>query len=169
MDDLLSPRRLAEDAVYLGILTVRDVKPLSRLEYAVAPLILDFLHNLGLLLTPIERVTRNGRTVTHLILGRDRNLIDRYRAEFDTTVLQGETAAMIHAEAQYFGYPECCAAAYSKHPYAPNHLHPEERALLFHTACPGCTVTPALIPQYQSAFIQAKQIYKIIRTADVFT
>ena len=52
MIDVPDRRRLLEDAVYLGVLTARRVKPLSRLEYPVGPQVLDLLSALGLVTAP---------------------------------------------------------------------------------------------------------------------
>jgi hypothetical protein len=159
MDDALDPCRLEEDALYLGILTTRGLKPLSRLEYPVRDEVLDRLASLGLIVEPVTRFALNGAAVTHLILGRDPSLVARYAAEFGGTVLCGETPAVVIAEAQYFGYPSCCALAYVENRCAPSSLSREEQALLFHRACPGCTVTPALIPPYREALAEARRLF----------
>ena len=158
MVDSLCPERLAEDAVYLGVLTSRGLKPLSRLEYPVECSIVDILSDLGLVVASLTRIARNGTQACHLILGRDANLIDRYRADFDGRLLRGETPGVVRLEACYFGYPACCAEAYINAPHAPNDLACEDQALLFHRACPGCAVTPNLIPLYGAALAEAKTL-----------
>ena len=160
MIDVPDRRRLLEDAVYLGVLTARRVKPLSRLEYPVGPQVLDLLSALGLVTAPVTRLAQNGAPVTHTILSRDPGLIRNYRQEFDGTVIQGETPAVVRAEAGHFGYPACCAEAYVRQPYAPNGLADEDQALLFHHACPGCQETPRLIPLYRSALAETRLILK---------
>jgi hypothetical protein len=50
VDTLLGPAKLEADAIYLGVLTARGVKPLSRLEYPVEPDVLSMLRKLGLTL-----------------------------------------------------------------------------------------------------------------------
>jgi hypothetical protein len=163
MDDLLRPERLAEDAVYLGVLTARGLKPLSRIEYAVASPIVDVWGHLGLEVARITRIARNGARVCHLILGRDAKLVDRYREDFDGRLLRGETPGVVRLEARYFGYPACCAEAYISAPRATNHLASEDQALLFHRACPGCAVTPNLIPLYAAALADAKRLLHTAR------
>jgi len=160
MDDIPSPIRLEEDAIYLGVLTARSVKPLSRLEYPVEPYILDALEHMGLTIVPVTRIARDGTLVSHWVLGKDSNLIDQYRAEFDGKVLQGETPPVIRSESQYFGYPACCAEAYARDPLSLNSPTVVEQALLFHRACPECKETPTLLPLYKSALVEARRLYQ---------
>jgi hypothetical protein len=154
-----NPSALEEDALYLGVLTAKDIKPLSQLEYPVSAHILDILSRLGLFTTTITRITRNGNHVPHIILAKDAGLVDRYRADFDGRVLRDEPTRIIRLEARYFGYPACCAEAYIQAPYAPNGLAQEDQALLFHYACPGCCKTPPMIPFYRDALSEARQLY----------
>ncbi len=158
MVDALCPQRLVEDAVYLGLLAARDVKPLSRLEYPVASPLIEFLRRLGLLVVPLTRIARDGTQVRHLILGRDARLIDRYLSDFDGRRLRGETPCVVRMEALYFGYPACCAEAYIRTPHAHNGLSAEDQALLFHHACPGCVATPQLLPFYRATLAEARQM-----------
>ena len=151
MYDALCPARLASDAVYLGILTARGVKPLSRLEYDAGSDILDCLRAMGLHIAAVTRVARSGAQVRHTVFSRDPQFVQCYRADFDGRLLRGETRAVIRREAHYFGYPACCAEAYCCAPHMPNDLTAEEQSLLFHHACPGCRVTPVLIPRYRAA------------------
>jgi len=165
MVDPLCPERLAEDAVYLGVLTARGVKPLSRLEYPVAPRVLELLGGMGLIMADVTRIAGEGpgsvagvpSQVIHLILSRDAGLIDRYGADFDGQPLCGETAAVVRVEARYFGYPACCAEAYIRSPHAENGLAAEDQALLFHRACPGCAATLQMIPLYRAALAEVQR------------
>jgi len=149
-----------EEAIYLGVLTSRRVKPLSRLEYPVQEDVLDAFKGLGLTIAPVTRYAQNGTQVTHLILSRDRRLIRQYQIQFDGSVILGELPFVVRVEAKFFGYPACCAEAYINDPYAPNGLCDEVIALLFHYACPGCMQTPRLIPLYNSALAETWQILK---------
>jgi hypothetical protein len=158
MVDPLSPQRLLEDTIYLGLLTARDVKPLSRLEYPVASNLVGFLHRLGLHVVQVTRIAHNQTRVCHLVLGRDARLIDRYLSDFDGRRLCGETPRLVRIEARYFGYPACCAEAYIHSPHADNGLSFEDQAFLFHHACPGCVATPQLLPHYRAALAEARQI-----------
>lgn len=158
MDALLDPAELEADAIYLGVLTARSVKPLSRLEYPVKPDVLSVLRGLDLTAVPVTRVSQNGVRCTHRVIGRDGAVMRRYLAEFDGTVLRGRTASVVRAEARYFGYPSCCAEAFVREPYAPNGLPRHEQRLLFHHACPACEETLGLVPLYRAAHAEATQL-----------
>lgn len=158
MEDALSPARLAAEAVYLGILTLRGLKPLSRLEYAVDDTYLGWLAELPLHTAVVTRVARDSARVHHLVMSRDAGILSRYCDEFDGQSLRGETPAVIRREAYYFGYPACCAEAYIHAPHAPNNLPADHQALLFHHACSGCRVTPRLIPGYLAARVEAEAV-----------
>lgn len=153
---LSSRRQLEEDALYLGVLTAWQVKPLSRLEYPVETPILNLLREWGLTFAPVTRFAQDGTRCHHLAFSVQPALLAAYCAEFDGTRLE-ETPAVIWAEAHYFGYPPCCAESFIRAPHAPNDLTVEEQGLLFHHACPGCRVTPALIPRYRAALAVAQQ------------
>ena len=160
MHGFLSPARLEEDGIYLGVLTARRVKALGRLEYQIQPDVLQLLADLGLIIDAVARIAQDGTKVSHLMLTMDPDLLERYKADFDGAVIEGETPATIEKEAFYFGYPACCAAAYIKDPYARSHLSGEEQGLLFHRPCPGCQKTPVLIPLYRSALAEATRLHK---------
>lgn len=163
LEHLLDSNKLEEDAIYLGVLTAMGVKPLSRLEYAVAPDVLSLLQDLRLRVVSVRRVAQDGSEVIHWILGRDSGLIDQYKSDFDGTPIREGIPAVIRAEARYFGFPTCCAEAYIRDPLALSTLTPEEQGLLFHRACPGCKETPKLIPLYRSALREAKRLHKELR------
>lgn len=148
------------DAIYLGMLTARRVKTLSRLEYPVRPCIVDVIKRMGLMVKPVKRLAQNGTLVNHWIMGKDSSLIEQYRSDFEGKLLEDGTAQTVRLEARYFGYPLCCAEAYIKSPYAPSDLTPEEQHLLFHYACPGCEETSKLLPLYQLALDEAEMLYK---------
>jgi len=150
VNHLLDPNRLEEDAIYLGVLTAMGVKPLSRLEYGVVPDVLSLLRGLGLKVVPVKRVVQNGSEVIHWILGRDSDLIEQYKSDFDGSPIREGDPEVIRAEARYFGFPACCAEAYIQ-------------GLLFHRACPGCKETPKLIPLYRSALREARRLHKALR------
>jgi hypothetical protein len=154
--------RPEEDALYLGILTARHVKPLSRLEYPVRPAVGEFYAWLGLLVRDVNRTALNGRTIRHWVLSRDAGIIRDYQAEFDGTVLETANSRIIRAEARYFGYPPCCAIAYIRDRFAPNGLPPADQALLFHRACPNCQATPALVPLYRRAMDDARRSHRLL-------
>jgi hypothetical protein len=146
---------LEADALYLGVLTARGVKPLSRLEYPVQPDVLRVLERLGLVLGVVRRVARNGALCTHHVMSADPGLLRQYLAEFDGTPLSRRVPSVVRAEARYFGYPSCCAEAFISEPYAPNSLPWADQCLLFHHACPACAETPGLVPLYRAAHAEA--------------
>jgi hypothetical protein len=164
VDASLSPDRLEEDAVFLGVLTARGLKPLSRLEAPAPPAVRRLLEGMGLTVAAVTRLAQNGTRLTHWILATDPRLLARYRAEFDGTVLD-EGREAIRSEAAYFGYPACCAAAYAPWGTAANGLAAEDQSLLFHRACPGCTVTPRLVPHYRQALDHACRLLREVQPA----
>lgn len=155
----------AFDAIYLGILTARGLKPLSRLEHAVDNAYLAWLAQQQLLTAEVTRIAHNGTRVSHLVMSGDAAILDRYCAEFDRQRLRHETPSVIRREAHYFGYPACCAEAYIRRPNAPSDLGAEEQALLFHRPCPGCRITRRLIPAYRTAYRAAVAAFRQVSPA----
>jgi len=158
VDEWIRPRRLLLDALYLGVLTARGVKPLSRIEYQVPTWALDTLRGLGVSIEPVMRFAANGTGVSHLMLGTDAQRLARYRREYGGTRLDDSAPCVVRAQARNFGYPACCAEAYIAHPYAQSGLLPEDQALLFHRACAGCVASPRLLPAYRAALAQAERL-----------
>jgi hypothetical protein len=152
-----------EEAVYLGLLTARGIKPLSRLEYAVEGDVLDVLKELGLTVAPVRRMAQNGDSVQHLVFSKQQDLIDAYLDEFDGTVLTGETPPVVRSEARYFGYPACCAEAYIRGQKWGGGLTQEDQSLLFHLPCPGCKETRLLLPRYRTALADAMRLARELR------
>jgi hypothetical protein len=148
------------EAIYLGVLTANKVKPLSRLEYPVQPDVMALLRRLGLLISTVTRTAKDGKQITHWILGTEHDLVAQYKTDFDNTPIQDGVASEIKSEASYFGYPTCCAEAYIKNPNTPTDLAVDEQSLLFHRPCHGCLITRRAIPLYRSALKEAKQLHK---------
>lgn len=70
--------RLEMEAFYLGVLTARELKPLSRLEYVVTGDILNAMfQHLDLTVTSVTRVAQNGERVGHWILARGYLIVQR--------------------------------------------------------------------------------------------
>jgi hypothetical protein len=161
----VEPASLEADAIYLGVLTARSVKPLSRLEYPVGPDVLLVLERLGLTLAVVRRAARNGTRCTHRVMSANPALLRRYVAAFDGTTLCRRAPPVIRAEARYFGYPSCCAEAFIATPYAPNDLPWADQRLLFHHACPACVATPTLVPRYRAAHAEALALYERLARA----
>ncbi len=81
MLDALDVGRLGRDALYLGVLTARRIKPLSRLEHPVRDELRRLLSGLELELLTIGRLTQCGERVEHLAMSRDpARLLPAYRA-----------------------------------------------------------------------------------------
>ena len=156
----LDASRLERDALYLGLLTAREVKPLSRLEYSISNNLYRILVEMGLKLARLTRRAQNGATVPHLVMSLDRRRIADYLAEFDGAVIVGNSPAVIRAEARHFGYPACCAESFSRRGYAPNDLEPADQRILFHHACAGCTETPPLLPAYRAACEESERLFR---------
>ena len=53
------------------------------------------------------------------------------------------------AEGLAFGYPGCCVESFLSRGYARNGLRPRDQRMLFHWACPGCSVSPRLAQSYR--------------------
>ncbi|MCF7741428.1 MAG: T9SS type A sorting domain-containing protein, partial [Candidatus Marinimicrobia bacterium] len=55
-------------------------------------------------------------------------------------------------EGQLFGYPECCIDNFLENGYSENGFEGQGQELLFYWACPGCKITPELIPFYREIY-----------------
>jgi len=160
MLSILRPQKLELEAIYLGLLSAWRIKLLSRVEYPLKADVLALLEALGLTVSPVLRVAENGTRVTHWTFGAEPRLVEQYRREYEGTAIAGQLPAVVRAEGRYFGYPPCCVEAFIREPYAPNGLTAEEQGLLFHYACPGCRETSRLIPLYQAALAEARDLHK---------
>ncbi|MCS7259347.1 MAG: hypothetical protein NZ765_00990 [Anaerolineae bacterium] len=158
VEDWLSPECLEQDAIYLGVLTAWGVKPLSRLEYPVRPWVWASLRHMALVTARLTRYAENGAWVEHWVFSRYAHLVERYCRQFDRQPLNGDSACLVRLEADYFGYPQCCAEEYLRSPDVPSDLLPADQALLFHRACTGCQVTPQLLPWYRAALVEARAL-----------
>lgn len=141
-------RRLAAEGFELALLAVLVVegwKPLARWEHGLPAARHDDLAALGLRSRTIRRLTTAGTAVLETVLSRARGPLDLYAEGFDETPLRiGPAQARL--EGWLLGFPPCCVMAYVEHGYAANGLEREAQAELFHWACPGCTITPRLLP-----------------------
>lgn len=142
-------RRLAAldfELALLAVLVVEGWKPLARWEHGLPAERHDDLAALGLRSRTIRRSTTAGTVVLETVLSRDPGPIDLYVEGFDETPLRiGPGQARL--EGWLLGFPPCCVMAYVEHGYAANGLDPAAQAELFHWACPGCTITPRLLPR----------------------
>lgn len=147
--------RIDEDLAYLALLTSQGLKPLSRYEKPLTAKSCEDLEALGLCWATHERLTDTGCAVEETVMSRHRELIEVYRTSFAGRPLRIDRRLGL-LEGYLFGFPPCCVLAYLDRPYAANDLPAEDQAILFHWACPGCRITPLLVPRYQRA-LQALQ------------
>lgn len=141
-------RRLAAEGFELALLAVLVVegwKPLARWEHGLPAARHDDLAALGLRSRTIRRSTTAGTVVLETVLSRDPGPLDLYAEGFDETPLR-ISPAQARLEGWLLGFPPCCVMAYVEHGYAANGLEREAQGELFHWACPGCTITPRLLP-----------------------
>lgn len=136
---------------YLARLTHAGLKPLSRWERALRPEFSRCLNDLELPARAIRRHLLSGAVVTEWIFSRSSDPLEAYAARFGEQVI-APTPENMRFEGRLFGYPECCIESFLRQGYARNALPRADQRLLFHWACPGCTVTPALVPAYRAIF-----------------
>ena len=144
-------RRLAAvdfELALLAVLVVEGWKPLARWEHGLPAARHDDLAALGLRSRAIRRRTTAGTVVLETAISRDTGPIELYAEALDHTPLRID-AALARLEGWLFGFPPCCVMAYVEHGYAANALAPAVQAELFHWACPGCTITPRLLPHHR--------------------
>lgn len=132
---------------YLASLTHAGLKPLSRWEKPVPRGFAERLRDLDLASRPITRRLRSGATVTEWIFSRSEDRLEEYAARFANQPIAPSPENM-RFEGRLFGYPECCVESFVRRGYARNSLRRADQRLLFHWACPGCTLTPALVLAY---------------------
>jgi len=111
---------------------------------------LELLQQLGLITKQVRRTVKTGREVVETIFSRTPAYIQLYEQAFGDTPID-KSAQTQRFEGFLFGYPPCCVNRYIRKPYAPNNLPQQEQKILFHWACRGCKVTPALLPAYKNA------------------
>src|SRR3989338_9904850 len=139
------------DLDFLAGLTTEGVKPLSRVEWDLGLEELQTLRALGLRYRKVHRVALDGTVVTHVVFSRDASLVDCYHNQFEGTTLV-KTPEVIRSEGEFFGFPSCCVESFiaTGESHVPNELSPQDQSLLYHLACPGCRLTPDLVPRYRA-------------------
>lgn len=133
----------------LAVLVAEGWKPLARYEHALPAERHDDLAAMGLRTRQTRRRTTAGVVVYETVLSCHEGLLAVYVETFDDASLRID-AARARLEGWLFGFPPCCVTAYVEHGYSANALPPEEQAELFHWACPGCTITPRLLPHHRA-------------------
>lgn len=136
---------------YLATLTRAGLKPLSRWERPWDEPTRAAIEQHGLITRPIHRSAQSGRPVRELVFSRDQRYVDLYARRFDRRPLD-RTPSDRRIEGWLFGYPSCCVESFLAHGYRPNALRRRDQRLLFHWACPRCTLTPLLVPQYRRLY-----------------
>ena len=148
--------RLEFDFLYLLRLTEVGLKPLSRWEKPLEREGFDLLRRARLEVKSVERRLLNGQRTTELVFGRNGTAIELYCQRFEGMPLD-RSPAVQRLEGFLFGYPPCCVEAFARHGYQPNGLAEEDQRLLFHWACPQCSVTPLLLPHYRKVYEQCRR------------
>jgi hypothetical protein len=143
------------ELAYLTALTMTGLKPLSRWEKPLEGSIVDLIGEPDLAVRWISRRVRRGRVIRELILSRSNELLDRYLCEFEGSPVD-KSPTTRRKEGYLFGYPPCCTEHFIKKPYDRNGLSPEDQKILFHWACPGCTLTRVLLPHYRTVYTWLK-------------
>ncbi|MFQ6103003.1 MAG: hypothetical protein ACE5OP_01780 [Candidatus Glassbacteria bacterium] len=133
---------------YLVLLTLKEIKPLSRWERPLEREYVDIIEEIGLFHRLVSRKLRAGDTVCELVFSLSEELLLRYSEEFEDTQID-KSAVTRRKEGSFFGYPECCIEHFIEKPYDRNHLSPEDQEILFHWACPRCEITAKLLPRYR--------------------
>lgn len=152
-------KNLKFDLLYLGLLTKERIKPLSRWEGEFGRTEINALKSLGLKTRSVKRPLESGGKSEELIFGKDRKLMDEYADVFERKPISYSRECTL-LEGKLFGYPECCARSFAGHGYLPNGLSEDDQRILFHWACPGCRITPGLLPEYRAAYQEAQEIRK---------
>ena len=143
-------KEIDSELAYLAVLTCEGLKPLSRWEKSLAGGDLELLQRTGLLTRQVRRTVKTGREIVETIFSRTPAYIQLYEQAFGNTPIDKSPQTQ-RFEGFLFGYPPCCVNRYIRKPYAPNNLPQQEQKILFHWACRGCKVTPALLPAYKNA------------------
>ena len=145
------------ELAYLSLLTKEGLKPLSRWEKPFDGATQEGLRRLGLKTCVVNRSVQTGRVVRELLLSTSDESLEVYAARFAGSPVRHD-AETVRFEGRLFGYPPCCVESFATRGYVRNSLRRRDQRLLFHWACPGCAVTPRLLPNYW-------RIYRACRVA----
>jgi hypothetical protein len=77
--------------------------------------------------------------------------VEDYQHHFHGQALS-KVASVQRTEGRLFGYPSCCIEHFIHSPYHRNGLDPDDQAILFHWACPGCRASAALLSEYRRVY-----------------
>jgi hypothetical protein len=137
------------ELAYLAVLTLRAIKPLSRWEKALPAHATADLATLRLQVQSVPRRIERGQ-IDETIFSMSGDLVGCYEARFRSQPVS-KTPDVVRVEGFLFGYPGCCVEAFLSEPYRTNGLAEHDQRILFHWACPNCSVTPMLLPHYRWA------------------
>lgn len=151
-------KRLGFELSYLALLTKENVKPLSRWEDGISHAKIKALQKLGLTTRIVKRKLLNGGVTHELIFGQSSRYLDFYSDRFDSSFIKRDYATII-TEGLLFGYPGCCTRSFAENGYTGNHHKENGQEILFHWVCPGCEITPSLLPYYQKIYDECKSIF----------
>src|SRR6056297_1108713 len=158
-------RRLDPQLAYLALLTLAQLKPLSRWECALTETEIDVLRATVPHVRRIRRRTRLGRPVTETLIANDPARAVLYERIFGGRRLR-RTPETVRREGRLLGYPSCCVEGFVREPYAANGMAPDDQEILFHWACPGCRVTPTLLREYRQVHADCSRLFRRVRTSD---
>ncbi|MCF7741169.1 MAG: hypothetical protein K9N00_05180, partial [Candidatus Marinimicrobia bacterium] len=144
-------QKLEKEFIYLAHLTEKKVKPLSRWEMDFYSQNIESLHNLGLKTQVVNRYLQNGSKTKELIFSRNNKYLKIYAGHFNNQPITNNYQEKF-IEGQLFGYPECCIDNFLENGYSENGFEDQGQELLFYWACPGCKITPDLIPLYREIY-----------------
>ncbi len=144
-------RNLEFELAYLALLTRKNIKPLSRWEKPFESATEDALHELGLKTSVVERSVQTGRRVRELLFSTSQASLEAYGSQFGGLPVRHDPET-VRLEGRLFGYPQCCVKSFALRGYARNGLRRRDQRILFHWACPGCVVTPRLLPEYREIY-----------------
>ena len=146
----------AFELAYLAQLTRAGLKPVSRWEKRFDGPTADRLQAWGLQTRVVERALRNGTPVRELLFSTHPQPLDEYASYFDGRPV-GATAEGRRLEGKLFGYPRCCVDSFVARGYVRNALRRSDQRILFHWACPGCALTPRLLPPYRNIYRECRR------------
>ena len=148
-------KKLGFDLAYLFSLTRAGLKPLSRWEKDFGAETEGLLHELGLKTRTVRRYVRSGKRMRELVFSRAARCLDLYASRFDGTPIDRSPETM-RIEGLLFGYPSCCVESYVAGGYVRNSLRRTDQRILFHWACPHCSITPLLLPYYRGLYRECR-------------
>jgi hypothetical protein len=157
-------KKLGFDISYLALLTKDRIKPLSRWEGKFSSRQVKALRRLGLKTNTVDRKLLNGGTKPELIFSTSSRYLDLYSRKYYRTAIKKDQQT-VTTEGFLFGYPGCCVRNFARNGYTHNEFMGRGQAILFHWVCPGCRVTPELLPYYQRIHTDCCSLLESRRTS----